>query len=70
MASPVLPAAMTGRPGIFMMMMPGRARLTATAQTMQDLANRLSFQLNRPVIDNTGLAAKYDFVPHPRARSQ
>ena len=59
---PVLPAAMTGRPGIFMMMMPGRARLTATAQTMQDLANRLSFQLNRPVIDNTGLAAKYDFI--------
>jgi uncharacterized protein (TIGR03435 family) len=59
---PVLPAAMTGRPGMFMMMMPGRARLTATAQTMQDLANRLTNQLNRPVIDNTGLAAKYDFI--------
>jgi uncharacterized protein (TIGR03435 family) len=59
---PVLPAAMTGRPGIFMMMMPGRARLTATAQTMQDLANRLTSQLNRPVIDNTGLIAKYDFI--------
>jgi uncharacterized protein (TIGR03435 family) len=42
--------------------MPGRARLTATAQTMQDLANRLTNQLNRPVIDNTGLAAKYDFI--------
>jgi len=59
---PVLPTAMTGRPGIFMMMMPGRARLNATAQTMQDLANRLSQQLNRPVIDNTGLAVKYDFI--------
>jgi uncharacterized protein (TIGR03435 family) len=59
---PVFPAAMTGRPGIFTMMMPGRARLTATAQTMQDLANRLSNQLNRPVIDDTGLTAKYDFI--------
>src|SRR5215469_6838924 len=59
---PVMPAAITNRPGIFMMMMPGRARLTATAQTMQDLANRLSGQLDRPVIDNTGLTAKYDFI--------
>jgi uncharacterized protein (TIGR03435 family) len=59
---PVLPSAVTGRPGIFMMMMPGRARLTANQQTMQDLADRLTGQLNRPVIDNTGLTAKYDFV--------
>ena len=59
---PEMPAAMTSRPGIFTMMMPGRARLIANAQTMQDLANRLSNQLNRPVIDNTGLTAKYDFV--------
>jgi uncharacterized protein (TIGR03435 family) len=59
---PVLPLGMTGRPGIMMMMMPGRARLMATAQTMQDFATRLSNQLNRPVIDNTGLTAKYDFT--------
>jgi uncharacterized protein (TIGR03435 family) len=59
---PVPPAAMTSRPGIFMMMMPGRARLMATAQTMEDLANRLSNQLNRPVADHTGLTGKYDFI--------
>jgi uncharacterized protein (TIGR03435 family) len=59
---PIMPAAMSGRPSMSMMMMPGRARVTATAQTMQDLVNRLTNQLNRPVIDNTGLTAKYDFV--------
>src|SRR5262249_53234678 len=58
---PILPN-MAGRPGLFMMMMPGRARLTANQQSMQDLVNRLTGQLNRPVIDNTGLTAKYDFV--------
>ena len=59
---PQLPAPMGGRGGMFMMMMPGRARVMAQKQTMQDLANRLTGQLNRPVIDNTGLTAKYDFT--------
>jgi len=59
---PVMPAEMSQRPGMPMMMMPGRARLMATSQSMQDLANRLTAQLNRPVIDNKGLTAKYDFV--------
>ena len=59
---PQLPAPMGGRGGMFMMMMPGRARVMAQKQTMQDLANRLTSQLNRPVIDNTGLTAKYDFT--------
>lgn len=59
---PVMPAAITNRPGIFMMMMPGRARWTAVAQTMQDLATRLSNEFSRTVIDNTGLTAKYDFT--------
>jgi uncharacterized protein (TIGR03435 family) len=59
---PVLPNLNAGRPGMFMMMMPGRARLNASQQTMQDLANRLTGQLNRPVTDNTGLTAKYDFI--------
>jgi uncharacterized protein (TIGR03435 family) len=57
---PMLPNM--NRPGMPMMMMPGRARLMATSQTMQDLATRLTAQLNRPVTDNTGLTAKYDFV--------
>jgi uncharacterized protein (TIGR03435 family) len=59
---PIMPAAIANRPGIFMMMMPGRARWTANAQTMQELANRLSNEFSRPVIDNTGLTAKYDFT--------
>jgi uncharacterized protein (TIGR03435 family) len=57
---PILPVG--GRAGLFMIMMPGRSRLTAQQQTMQDLANRLSQQLARPVTDATGLTAKYDFV--------
>src|SRR5205823_2257218 len=59
---PVLPSAISSRPGLFMMMMPGRARMMAQQQTMTDLANRLTGQLNRPVIDATGLTAKYDFT--------
>ena len=50
------------RVGLFTMMMPGRTRLTAQQQTMQDLANRLTSVLARPVTDETGLRAKYDFV--------
>jgi uncharacterized protein (TIGR03435 family) len=45
-----------------MMMMPGRARLVGRQQTMLDLANRLGGMLNRPVGDNTGLKARYDFI--------
>jgi uncharacterized protein (TIGR03435 family) len=44
------------------MMMPGRARFIAQQQTMQDLANRLTLQMDRPVTDATGLTAKYDFI--------
>jgi len=51
---PVMPP---GRPGLFTMMMPGRARMMGQRQTMQDLANRLTGQLNRPVTDATGLTA-------------
>ena len=51
-----------GRGGIFNVMMPGRARMVAVQQTMQDLATRLGQQLNKPVIDNTGLTSKYDFM--------
>ena len=44
------------------MMMPGRARLIAQRQTMQDLAERLSSVLTKPVTDATGLKSKYDFT--------
>lgn len=60
---PILPAPPGGgRGGMFQMMMPGRARLMATRQTMQDLAERLSSVLTKPVTDATGLKAKYDFT--------
>ena len=59
---PVESGGVSSRPGMIAFMVPGRARLTATAQTMGDLANRLSAQLNRPVVDNTGLTVKYDFT--------
>jgi uncharacterized protein (TIGR03435 family) len=59
---PILPPPAGGRGGLFMMMMPGRARLTGQQQTMKDLADRLTGQLNRPVTDATELTAKYDFT--------
>jgi uncharacterized protein (TIGR03435 family) len=59
---PVLPLPAGGRGGLFMMMMPGRARFMAQRQTTLDLANRLTAQLNRPVTDATALTAKYDFT--------
>ena len=60
---PILPRpAGGGRGGIFQMMMPGRARLIAQGQTIQDLAERLSSVLTKPVTDATGLKAKYDFT--------
>jgi uncharacterized protein (TIGR03435 family) len=59
---PILPGFTSARPGMFDIMMPGRAKMFAQKQTMQDLANRLTQRLNRPVTDNTGLTAKYDFT--------
>ncbi len=59
---PVFPLPAGGRGGLFLMMMPGRARLVGRQQTMMDLANRLTAQLNRTVNDETGLTAKYDFT--------
>lgn len=54
---PILPMLNGGRGGIFNIMMPGRSRMVAQQQTMLDLANRLTMQLNRPVTDATGLKA-------------
>jgi uncharacterized protein (TIGR03435 family) len=59
---PILPNMDGGRGGLFMMMMPNRARLMAKGQTMKDLATRLSDTLSKPVIDMTELTAKYDFT--------
>ena len=61
---PILPAGLTGggRGGMFMMMMPGRMRLTASQQTMKDLADNLTGRLSRPVTDATELNGKYDFI--------
>lgn len=53
-------------PGLFMMATMGpngpNARMIGKAQTMAQLANRLGDQLNRAVVDKTGLTGKYDFV--------
>lgn len=54
---PEMPAGRT-----MMMMMPGRARMTAFKENMQWLATRLSTQAGRPVMDATGLTKKYDFT--------
>ena len=60
---PIMPAPPGGgRGGMMMMMMPNRARLMATRQSTQDLADRLSSVLTKPVTDVTGLKAKYDFT--------
>ncbi len=39
-------------------------QLTVKATTMPQLAEQLSAQLNRSVLDKTGLAGKYDFTLH------
>ncbi len=54
------------RPGIFQMMTMGpngpSARLIGKAQTVEQLAVSLSNQLNKPVVDKTGISGQYDFV--------
>lgn len=58
---PKLPPG-AGRGGIMMMMMNGRFRMTANGQSMSGLTEMLGNQLGRPVVDMTGLTAKYDFT--------
>ena len=48
--------------GTSMAVMPGHARIRSENQTMAWLVRMLSGQLQGPVIDATGLPAKYDFV--------
>jgi uncharacterized protein (TIGR03435 family) len=51
-----------GRGGMMIMMMNGRFRMQANGQTMKGLADMLSNQLGRAVIDETKLTGKYDFT--------
>jgi len=59
---PILPLPGGGRGGFFTMMTPFGAKLTGQKQTMQDLVERLSQTLSKPVTDATGLKGKYDFT--------
>lgn len=54
------PEMAPGRSG--MLMMNGRARITAYKQTMEQLAGQLGNQAGRPVMNATGLTKKYDFT--------
>ena len=62
---PELPAGVR-RPGIMMMMMMSptgmRTKLSAQRQTMAQLADSLSNQMDRAVVDMTGLPQRYDFT--------
>jgi uncharacterized protein (TIGR03435 family) len=49
-------------PGMTMAAIPGHARIGSDNQTMAWLAKMLTGQLQSPVIDATGLTAKYDFL--------
>jgi len=53
------------RPGFVMMVALGpngpRSRMVAKGQTVAELVKELGNQVNRPVVDKTGLAGKYDF---------
>jgi uncharacterized protein (TIGR03435 family) len=51
-----------GRGGMMMSMDNGRAKLQGTGMQISQLVNMLSNQLSRPVVDETGLTAKYDYT--------
>jgi uncharacterized protein (TIGR03435 family) len=40
----------------------GKSRIRGINESMADFANRLSFALNRPIVDRTGLTGKYDYA--------
>jgi uncharacterized protein (TIGR03435 family) len=62
---PEIPAAMR-RPGVMMMAMMSptgaRVKMDGNRATMAQLVENLSNQVDRPVLDKTGLAARYDFI--------
>jgi uncharacterized protein (TIGR03435 family) len=61
---PEMPNAVRGggRGGPMLMMMPGRAKMACTKCTMSQLADTLGNQLDRPVVDMTGLTGNYEFT--------
>jgi len=40
----------------------GKARIRGINESAADLANRLSYTLNKPIADRTGLAGRYDYA--------
>ena len=61
---PILPTAQSGYVSVN-----GRARMRVFNETMDQLASRLSNQLDMPVINATGLAGGYDFGLYWAGRS-
>jgi len=59
---PPPPPGVGGRGGTRMMMSNGRAQMSASKQTMAEFAEWLVGQLNRPVVDQTGLTKNYDIT--------
>jgi uncharacterized protein (TIGR03435 family) len=59
---PDLPLPSGGRGGLFMIRTPWGSRLVGQRQTMQELAERLSSILTKPVTDATALKQKFDFT--------
>jgi uncharacterized protein (TIGR03435 family) len=59
---PVMPrGGMGGRGGMIMMGMGGKMKLAGSKQQVTAIAEMLSNQLGRPVVDQTGLTANYDY---------
>jgi uncharacterized protein (TIGR03435 family) len=58
--APPPPPPPGGRGGTRMMMMNGRAQMSASKQTMAQFSEWLAGQLDRPVVDQTGLTKNYD----------
>jgi uncharacterized protein (TIGR03435 family) len=59
---PEIPPQARGRNPVMFMGMPTRTKLLGQNATIEDLVDRLTFQLNRPVSDKTGLKGKFDFA--------
>jgi uncharacterized protein (TIGR03435 family) len=57
---PEMPVGRRGGPSIFMMR--GKAKLTAERMTMAEFVDQIERFLTRPVVDQTELTGKYDFV--------
>jgi uncharacterized protein (TIGR03435 family) len=72
---PPPPGAGPGRgPGVRMMVTPGGARQISGHMTMAQLTDVMSFFMDRPVVDSTGLTGTYDvdmaFMPDERDQMQ